>query len=164
MWKSLQLTNMNELQGEIRNAKFSIFYGNQKRDCGWSTPSAAWYADQVAHSVKKCIYSLGEICLNRRCKWTKEKHGRKTQFYCHLWHCMQSRDDIVSRNELDGDINAMSGREKYEIKPKQIQFNVSPNLMVWVSHPLHVVDVFRHFVKKKHPETHPKVNSDAWES
>ena len=49
---------MNELQGEIRKSKFSIFYGNQKRDCGWSTPSAAWYADQVAHSVKKCIYFI----------------------------------------------------------------------------------------------------------
>ena len=60
MWKSLYLTNMNDLQGEIRKSKFSIFFHNQKRNCGWFTPT--WYAaDQVPHSVKKCIYSPGEI-------------------------------------------------------------------------------------------------------
>ena len=42
---------MNELQGEIRKSKFSIFYGNQKRDCGWSTPSAAWYAVHLQHGM-----------------------------------------------------------------------------------------------------------------
>ena len=30
--------------------------------------------------------------------------------------------------------NWNQGEKKYEIKLKQIQFNVSPNLMVWVSH------------------------------
>ena len=34
MWKSFQLTNMNELQREIRKFKFSISFSEQKRDCG----------------------------------------------------------------------------------------------------------------------------------
>ena len=52
--------------------------------------------------------------------------------------------------------NWNQGEKKYEIKPKQIRFNVSPNLMVWVSHPLRFVDVFRHFVKKKTPRNPSK--------
>ena len=34
----------------------------------------------------------------------------------------------MSRNELDGDINAMSGREKSDLQPEEIQG--SPNLML----------------------------------
>ena len=41
---------------------------------------------------------------------------------------MQSRDDIVTRNELDGVINAISGREKSDLQPEEIPG--SPNLMV----------------------------------
>jgi hypothetical protein len=33
---------------------------------------------------------------------------------------MQSRDDIVTRNELDGVINAISGREKSDLQPEEI--------------------------------------------
>ena len=52
----------------------------------------------------------------------------KTQSYCYLWHCMQSRDDIVTRNELDGVINAISGRKKSDLQLEEIQG--SPNLML----------------------------------
>ena len=41
---------------------------------------------------------------------------------------MQSRDDIVTRNELDGVINAISGRKKSDLQPEEIQG--SPNLML----------------------------------
>ena len=40
---------------------------------------------------------------------------------------------------------------KYGNQSKQIRFNISPNLMVWVSHPPAFLDVSRHFVKKKTP-------------
>ena len=30
-------------------------------------------------------------------------------------------DDIMSRNELNGDINAISGREKSDLQPEEIQ-------------------------------------------
>ena len=41
---------------------------------------------------------------------------------------MQSRDDIVTRNELDGVINAISGRKKSDLQPEEVQG--SPKLMV----------------------------------
>ena len=41
---------------------------------------------------------------------------------------MQSRDDIVTRNELNGVINAISGRKKSDLQPEEVQG--SPKLMV----------------------------------
>ena len=34
------------------------------------------------------------------------------------WYCMQSRHETVSRNELDGDMNAISRWKKYDLPPK----------------------------------------------
>ena len=58
----------------------------------------------------------------------KKNMDKTWMFYCYLWHCMQSRDDIVTRNELDGVINAISGRKKSDLQPEEIQG--SPNLML----------------------------------
>ena len=41
---------------------------------------------------------------------------------------MQSRDDIVTRYDLHGVINAISGRKKSDLQPEEVQG--SPKLMV----------------------------------
>ena len=52
---------------------------------------------------------------------------------------------------------------KYEKQSKEIQSKVSPNLMVSVSHPPALSKFPETLWRKKHPEAHPKVNSDALE-
>ena len=42
----------------------------------------------------------------------------KTVFHFYLWHCMLSWDETVSGNELGGDMNVFSGREKYDLPPE----------------------------------------------
>ena len=62
--------------------------------------------------------------IEQRQKWTKKQCST---FICDIVCLLLSRDETVSGNELGGDMNVFSGREKYDLPPKQMQ--ASPNLM-----------------------------------
>ena len=80
--------------------------------------------------------------------------------WCTVMH-VPGRNMICRPKQIQASLNLMelsvgAGIEipiemKFGNQSKQIRFNISPNLMVWVSHPPAFLDVSRHFVKKKSP-------------
>ena len=109
-----------------------------------------------------------QVCTNR--KWTKRsdivcKAGMKQcqeMSWMEIWMPFQGGRNMICRpKQIQASPNLMelsvgAGIEipiemKYGNQSKQIRFNISPNLMVWVSHPPAFLDVSRHFVKKKTP-------------